>query len=321
MKKRRGLQIILGIISFIFIFFLIVNVIPFSKNGNKEAWLKDDNVKICAHRGGSELNPENTEKAFDYVIIETDFVDIVEMDVRLTKDEIIVMCHDSTVNDFALDEDSSDIRISEFSFEELRKYNMGKNFVDREGNKPYYDLKDNEIVENGLSIMSVDNFLNKYKEVRDFLVVVDLKDSFEGNQKIVTMINNMITSNELSWWTNRLLFISFDDKTVDFISEKFPHLYVGALGNKAAYEVAFQKLLLSAFYKVNYDALVIPYDFDIFGINISCSTKSISKMAKKRNQILSYYTINDVEEMKKLIEIDADIITTDAPDILFELLN
>ena len=43
------------------------------------------------------------------------------------------------------------------------------------------------------------------------------------------------------------------DKTVDFISEKFPHLYVGALGNKAAYEVAFQKLLLSAFYKVNYD--------------------------------------------------------------------
>ena len=55
-------------------------------------------------------------------------------------------------------------------------------------------------------------------------------------------------------------------------------------------------------------------------IIINLATKNFVDKAHERNQTVAYWTINDLEEMRLLIEIGADIITTDSPDLLKEEL-
>ena len=58
---------VLGLIFLgILVFYGIVNLIPPHKVIEKNPFMKTDKTLISAHRGGANLNPENTEKAFDY---------------------------------------------------------------------------------------------------------------------------------------------------------------------------------------------------------------------------------------------------------------
>lgn len=53
-------------------------------------------MKIIAHRGASSYAPENTLAAFQKAL---DFgADGIELDVRLSKDDIPVICHDASIN-------------------------------------------------------------------------------------------------------------------------------------------------------------------------------------------------------------------------------
>lgn len=51
---------------------------------------------ICAHRGAMDTHPENTLSAFEEAVRLG--VQMIEFDVRLTKDEQLVILHDQTVN-------------------------------------------------------------------------------------------------------------------------------------------------------------------------------------------------------------------------------
>jgi glycerophosphoryl diester phosphodiesterase len=52
-------------------------------------------TKIIGHRGARGLAPENTVKAFEVALMH--HVDGVEFDVRVTKDNIVILCHDPTI--------------------------------------------------------------------------------------------------------------------------------------------------------------------------------------------------------------------------------
>src|SRR5262245_12178960 len=52
--------------------------------------------RVFAHRGGAALGPENTIAAFDHGL--TCGADGLELDVRLSADGIVVVCHDETLD-------------------------------------------------------------------------------------------------------------------------------------------------------------------------------------------------------------------------------
>ena len=96
----------------------LVSILPLKKVVDENTWIKDY-VQISAHRGGALLNPENTQKAFDYVIKETTYTDIIELDLKLTKDDVIVINHDDDINRMALDSDKESVKLSEHNYIEL----------------------------------------------------------------------------------------------------------------------------------------------------------------------------------------------------------
>ena len=171
MKKIQKVGIILGSIALALgAFWGVVNLIPPKKVLDTDnPWIAKDQPMISAHRGGAFLNPENTEKAFDHVIIETNYCDIIEIDIHKTKDNIIVINHDPTMDRMCLTEDKQeteiiqDVVIKDSTYEELLQYNMGRNFVDLNKNKPYENLTIEEARKEKLTIMTLEEFLTKYQ--------------------------------------------------------------------------------------------------------------------------------------------------------------
>lgn len=74
---------------------------------------------ICAHRGASQTHPENTIAAFRQALLLG--VQMIEFDVALTKDQQLVILHDSTV-DRTTDGHGN---VSELTFEQIRKLDAG----------------------------------------------------------------------------------------------------------------------------------------------------------------------------------------------------
>lgn len=76
--------------------------------------------KVCAHRGLSGLVPENTLVAFSSALALG--ADEIEFDIRLTKDNKMIVCHDSTV-----DRVSDGVgNVSDLTYNEIRGLNAGE---------------------------------------------------------------------------------------------------------------------------------------------------------------------------------------------------
>ena len=87
--------------------------------------------RVFAHRGGCALGPENTLAAFDAGIAAG--ADGLELDVHLSSDGVVVVCHDAT-----LDRTTGDTGpVAALTAAELARVDAGCRFVDASGRRPW----------------------------------------------------------------------------------------------------------------------------------------------------------------------------------------
>ncbi|MDY0394023.1 glycerophosphodiester phosphodiesterase [Virgibacillus halophilus] len=79
-------------------------------------------MDIMAHRGNSAYCPENTMASFRGAVEAA--ADFIELDVRLSKDGIPVVCHDATIKRTS----NGKAFIHELTVDELKKYDFGSWF-------------------------------------------------------------------------------------------------------------------------------------------------------------------------------------------------
>jgi glycerophosphoryl diester phosphodiesterase len=80
-------------------------------------------ILVHGHRGARAIYPENTIPAFEYAIkIGADFL---EMDVAVTKDNVLVISHDPHINAEICKGPHPGIAIHELTLAELREYDCG----------------------------------------------------------------------------------------------------------------------------------------------------------------------------------------------------
>lgn len=95
------------------------------------AFFKGNEPYIFAHRGGMALRPEQTQLAFDYA--KQLGVDGFETDVRLTKDQQLIVFHDATVDRTT----NGSGKVSAHTLAELKKLDAAYHFKDINGLTPY----------------------------------------------------------------------------------------------------------------------------------------------------------------------------------------
>ena len=330
MKALKRLLIVLGIIFFVLI---VINVIPPKKAIDVNPFIIGEGEKplIAAHRGGKNLNPENTFKAMDYSIKNYN-IDIIELDLCLTKDEYLILNHNLTLNKTTDVEEytgsSNDYYISDHTLEEIQKLNLGYNF-EKDGKRLYKDLladtpdneRSNVLKANDLRIVTVQELFDKYSDT-NLLFIMEIKDGEARGLRATDILANLIKEYKLE---KRVCIGTFHGEVETKLNEDYPELMKGASVLGAAKFVITEMFYVNLFDNSNFTCLQIPtyYDLDdLVGIKgeVRLDKKKYIERAHKRNISVQFWTINDKEEMRKLIELGADVIMTDSTDVLYELL-
>ena len=113
MKKGKWLW---GLIPLTLIIYLAVPLVLhlFNKRGFNRKDL--EHMEIIGHRGGASIGPENTLACYRKGIEAG--ADMIEIDIHLTKDGKIIICHDQSINRTT----NGTGKIREMTFDEIRQY-------------------------------------------------------------------------------------------------------------------------------------------------------------------------------------------------------
>ncbi len=158
---------------------------------------------IWAHRGASGYAPENTLEAFK--LAAEMGADGVELDVQLTKDDVMVICHDETI-----DRTSNGAgAIKDMTYDELLKYDFGY------GNEAY----------EGAKIPTMEQVFDLLKPT-SLTINIELKTGIyfypELEEKIVALTKK-------KGWEDRVIYSSFNHYSVMKIKEIDPNAKTGFL--------------------------------------------------------------------------------------------
>ena len=83
----------------------------------------ENHILVHGHRGARARRPENTIPAFKYAISEG--VDALELDLAVTKDNVLVVSHDPMINDKICSGGPTGVAIHTLTLAEVKKYDCG----------------------------------------------------------------------------------------------------------------------------------------------------------------------------------------------------
>ncbi|MEG0258503.1 MAG: glycerophosphodiester phosphodiesterase [Lysinibacillus sp.] len=255
---------------------------------------------VLAHRGGAHLAPEHTMPAFK---LSAELgVDGFEIDIRLTKDEEILVFHDATV-DRTTDGSGS---IADMTLEEIQTLNHGYQFEDLEGAHTHRDEK--------LGAVTLRELLEQYPNMLINIDIKDAPDTYEGSlmpSKLWRLIEELGAE-------ERVVVTSFFGEQVDrFNLYAQNRVALGAGESDIRKAITAFNSQFGHLYHPKVDVFQIPVKSGVVALD---SPKFI-RFLNNLNIPVHYWTINDLATMKRLLQNGAMGIVTDRPDIAMELLK
>ena len=165
-----------------------------------------DNIYVAAHRGWSSNYPENTLIAFEKAIELG--VDQLELDIRITKDNELVVIHDETVDRTT---DGSG-KVCEKTLAEIKALDAGS-------------WKGEEF--KGCRIPTLMEFMELIKDLPDMTIDFELKEyPTEGREEIsYSVCDRVMKIIDDYGYTDRCVINTFSGKLHDYIRNKYGDKY------------------------------------------------------------------------------------------------
>ncbi len=334
-KTKRALKIFGTVILAIIALYLIIAIFPRFDNFDLDnPMLKDGDMPILiAHGGGNKEFPDNTLEAF-YNAYSVDPRVMMETDVSITKDGVVILSHDTTldrktnVTGNICDWNYSDLISEKVDFGYTNPTKDGKlsgervHFVDDEGAKKYpTDVTYPDGVtprdEKVFLATTLEELLVAFPENR---INVEIKQSGELGLRALAEIVRLLREYDAF---DRVVLASFHDEIYEafgqwqkdgLVPDTF--MYSPSTSGVIKYFVLYL-LKLDIFFTDEMCVFQLPTE----ELGFDLATKGLVRNAHKHNLAVHYWTINDVDEMRHLIEIGADGIMTDYPHRLREVYD
>lgn len=241
---------------------------------------------ITAHRGGAGYGNENTISCIKHSL--DNGVESIEIDVHLTSDSRIVVCHDESVDRTT----NGSGKISEITFEQLKTLRI----IDKNGNE-------------------TDETIPELCEVLELIdgkshILLEIKNKAKNVGSLEKAVVNELNKYDAHDWVT---VISFGDKTLETI-----HLIDSSLRLE---KLVFFKMIGLP---IIFDGGFSYFSFNKYNYveSINFFYKSVSKSLVKKmhdnNMRVRLWTINEMSQTPKL---DIDGIITDYPDIFIEAFS
>ena len=247
-----------------------------------------------AHRGASALAPENTLEAFR-VAVEAGAGGL-ELDVHMTLDKEIVVIHDATVDRTT----NGSSAVAEMTLEELRTFDAGYRFSPDGGRTyPYRGKR-----------LRVPTLAEIYEEFPIVSVNIDIKEGQPGIEERVMEVIRGGEERTLVVSNHHAVVRRFRKVSRGPISTGASRLEIGAF-------YLLSRLLLEWLARPAYEALQVPVEHE----GITLVTPRFLEAAHSRGVRVDVWTINDPGEMRRLLDLGVDVLMTDDPGTLADLLE
>ena len=249
---------------------------------------------VIAHRGGARLAPENTLSAFRSAV---DLgVDVIELDVRGTSDGELVVMHDALV-DRTTDGHG---QIVEMTLAEAKKLDAGYNWTPDGGQTFPFRGK-------GVVVPTL-------REV--FTAFPKLKFNIEPKNQTPSLIKPLCGLIREFKLGESVVVGSFNQTILDDFRRECAEVATSASPSEVSKFLAMYKTGVSEAYSPSMQALQVP---EYAGVQIL--SKEFVEAAHERNLKVHVWTVNETEDMKRLLEMGVDGIMTDYPNRLLDLLK
>ena len=249
-----------------------------------------------AHRGASEMAPENTMEAFRLGVEAG--AGGLELDVHLTRDGRLVVIHDPTVDRTT----GGSGAVAGMTLDELRALDAGHQFSPDDGATfPYRDRN--------VRVPTLTEVLRAFPAV---VVNIDMKVDRPGIEASVLRVVREVGAER------RALVVSSRHSAV----RRFRKISGGSITTGASrWEIGvfylFSRLHLERLLLPAYDALQVP----VRHRGIPLVTRRFIDAAHSRGVRVDAWTINGAEEMRQLLDLGVDVIMTDRPGTLTGVLQ
>ncbi len=307
------------ILSVLIFLVLTLIVIPKPKYEQTNPFLSQNGMPlVMAHAGGKGVYPDNTMAAFEYSY---DLgVDILEMDVQMTNDDVLVLLHGQNNTGNTIQNSNCDTVVWDETYQYLNdSCNFGYQYQESDESYLYRDMTSNEWHDAKVHLTTLEELFDEFGD--NILYNIEIKaDADAPRTETADALANLIAEYDLEG--NVLVACAFDDIS-EYLIDTYPDLYVST-----SYGTA-RKILISAYTltsvfsgKSKYAAVQVPiaYDFPVIK-TLRLDTKLLINTLHQQNMAMHYWTVNDEETMRLLIKQGADGIITDYPELLQQIID
>lgn len=258
-------------------------------------YFDDERPLVIAHRGGNGLRPENTLYAFRQAVEMG--VDVLEMDIRETADGALVVIHNETV-DRTTDGQG---RVNELQLEELESLDAGYRWSEDDGRT--YPFRGQ-----GIRIPTLADVLEALPKKR---MLIEIKPA---SSLVASTFCRMVREHGRE---NTVLVASFHQSAIETFRRECPRFATAATPEEVRSFLMWDLAYLGKLFHPKAELFGVPESLG----SLEIVTPRFASQAHRLNTRVQVWTVNDVEEMKRLLDMGVDGIMTDYPDRLMNLLG
>ncbi len=265
------------------------------------------------HRGIRGLMPENTIPSM-YMAIDYD-VNTLEVDIIISKDKKVVISHDvyfhpdiTTTPDgkFLTSKEAQEHQLYKMNYDSIRKYDVGlkphKDFPQQQKLAAYKPLL-------GELVDSADAYARSKGKSIIYNIELKTNAAYDGVkqppvEETVDLTMQVVKDKNLE---NRAYLQSFDFRPLQILHKKYPHITTAVLISGSEKRTLDQQLT------------ELGYTPEMYSPHYSIVTAELVADCHKRGMKIIPWTVNTVEEMKKMKALGVDGIITDYANYFSQL--
>jgi glycerophosphoryl diester phosphodiesterase len=251
-------------------------------------------VAVIAHQGGERLWPSNTMYA--YTRAEALGVDVLEMDVHSSADGVLVLIHDDTVDRTT----NGSGRVNDQTLVELQALDAGYYWTEDEQSYPFRDM--------GIVMPTLEEVFAAFPGV---LMNIEIKQETPPiEEALCDLIHRFGKEDEV-------LIASFMPEVMDRFREICPSIATSGTEPEILPYYVLSRLGLSAIYRSPATAFQVPE----YNGSLRVISPGFVRGTRRHNIAVHVWTVNEEEDMQRMLDAGVDGIITDRPDRLMALLG
>lgn len=250
-----------------------------------------------AHQGGEGLWPSNTMLAYKNAVALG--VDMLEMDMHATRDGVLVLSHDETLDRLT----NVKGRIADLPIAELLKADAG--FVlDPQSNRVY------PFRGQGVQVAQVRDVLTTFPNTP---MIIEIK---QATPSIAAPFCKLLRDTNM---TGKVIVASFSDAALNDFRTTCPGVKTSMTARELRPIVLLGKIGLAGLVSVPESVAAVQVPVRAEGLEVV--TPAFIRAMHARGIAVQVWTINDEAEMRRLVQMGVDGIITDYPDVLKKVLS